>query len=93
VPIRYPNAIFDEDEQRWVSDAEVAEIAFTAFTNRRKAEHATARLIVRLVRRLNPATVPAGQSETAAAAAVCRDLREGRASAQWPLRCPHLTLA
>ena len=24
-PIRYPNAIYDEDEQRWVSDAEVAE--------------------------------------------------------------------
>jgi hypothetical protein len=28
-PIRYPNAIYDEDEQRWVSDAEVAEIEFT----------------------------------------------------------------
>src|SRR5690348_18283873 len=25
VAIRYPNAIWDEDEQRWVSDAEVAE--------------------------------------------------------------------
>ena len=25
-PIRYPNAIYDEDEQRWISDAEVAEI-------------------------------------------------------------------
>ena len=55
VPIRYPNAIFDDDEQRWISDAEVAEIAFTAFTGRRKAEHVTARLIVRRVRRLNPA--------------------------------------
>jgi hypothetical protein len=62
-PIRYPNAIFDEDEQRWVSDAEVAEVAFTAFTGRRKAEHVTARLIVRRVRRLNPRTVPAGQTE------------------------------
>src|SRR3954469_5572472 len=61
--IRYPNAIYDEDEQRWVSDAEVAEVAFTAFTNRRKAEHGTARLIVRRVRRLNPRNVPAGQSE------------------------------
>ena len=59
-PIRYPNAIYDEDEQRWISDAEVAEIAFTAFTSRRKAEHVTARLIVRRVRRLNPAHVPAG---------------------------------
>jgi PIN domain nuclease of toxin-antitoxin system len=61
--IRYPNAIFDEDEQRWVSDAEVAEVAFTAFTGRRKAEHVTARLIVRRVRRLNPRTVPSGQTE------------------------------
>ena len=57
-PIRYPNAIYDEDEQRWVSDAEVAEIDFTAFTGRRKAEHVTARLIVRRVRRLNPKDGP-----------------------------------
>jgi hypothetical protein len=62
-PIRYPNAIYDEDEQRWVSDAEVAEVGFTAFTNRRRGEHVTARLIVRRVRRLNPATAPAGQTE------------------------------
>ena len=61
-PIRYPNAIWDEDEQRWVSDAEVAEIAFTAFTGRRRAEHVTARLIVRRVRRLNP-THRAGRAD------------------------------
>ena len=54
IPIRYPNAIWDEDEQRWISDAEVAEIGFTAFTARRKTEHVTARLIVRRVKRLNP---------------------------------------
>jgi hypothetical protein len=47
----------------WVSDAEVADTTFTAFTGRRKAEHVTARLIVRRVRRLNPRHVPAGQSE------------------------------
>jgi hypothetical protein len=63
VPIRYPNAIWDDDEQRWISDAEVAEIEFTAFTSRRKSEHITASLIVRRVRRLNPKTVPAGQGE------------------------------
>jgi hypothetical protein len=63
VAIRYPNALFDEDEQRWISDAEVAEVGFTAFTHRRKADHVTARLIVRRVRRLNPKHVPAGQSE------------------------------
>src|SRR3954469_6723733 len=60
--IKYPEAIWDEDEGRWISDAEVAEVGFTAFTSRRKAEHVTARLIVRRVRRLNPASVPAGQS-------------------------------
>jgi hypothetical protein len=61
--IGYPNAIFDADEQRWVSDAEVAEVSFTAFTGRRRAEHVTARLIVRRVRRLNPKAVPPGQTE------------------------------
>ena len=50
--IKYPNAIFDEIEQRWVSDAEVAEVPFTAFTGRRKSEHVTCRLIVRRVKRL-----------------------------------------
>jgi Transposase DDE domain group 1 len=60
-PIRYPKAIFDHDEQRWISDAEVAEVPFTAFTNRRRREHVSARLIVRRVRRLNPATAPSGQ--------------------------------
>ena len=61
--IRYPNAIFDEGEQRWVSDAEVAETEFTAFTSRRSCEHITARLIVRRVRRLNPKAPPAGHAE------------------------------
>lgn len=64
VPIRYPNAIYDEHEQRWVSDAEVAETTLTAFTGRRCREQVTARLIVRRVRRLNPATAPTGQTGT-----------------------------
>ena len=63
VGIKYPEAIWDEDDQRWVSDAEVAEIPYTAFTSRRKHEHITARLIVRRVKRLNPKSVPAGQGE------------------------------
>jgi hypothetical protein len=50
--IEYPNAIWEETEQRWISDAEVAEIPFTAFTGRRKAEHVSCRLIVRRVKRL-----------------------------------------
>jgi len=52
--IVYPNAVWDEAEQRWISDAQLAEIDFTAFTSRRKAEHITARLVVRRVKRLQP---------------------------------------
>lgn len=52
--IEYPSAVFDQAEQRWVSDAEVAEIDFLAFTGRRKAEHVACRLVVRRVRRLQP---------------------------------------
>jgi hypothetical protein len=61
VGIKYPHAIYDQDEHHWVSDAEVAEIGFTAFTSRRHSEHVGARLIVRRVKRLNPTTVPDGQ--------------------------------
>lgn len=53
-PIRYPQAIYDEAEDRLVSDAEVAETAFTAFTGRRKNQQVTCRLIVRRVRRQQP---------------------------------------
>src|SRR3546814_5908341 len=53
-PIKYPHAIWEESEGRWVSDAEVAEIDFTAFTGRRRAEHVTCRLVVRRVKRLQP---------------------------------------
>ncbi|HUR06655.1 MAG TPA: IS1380 family transposase [Nonomuraea sp.] len=66
-PIRYPHAVWDEEGSCWISDAEVAEIGFTAFTSRRKTDHITARLIVRRVKRLNPASVPAGQGELFAA--------------------------
>ena len=34
--IRYPKAVFDEELDQWVSDAEVAEIAYTAFASRGK---------------------------------------------------------
>ena len=53
-PIRYPHAIFDAEQQRWISDAEVAEVGFVAFTGRRKTEHVRCRLVVRRVRRLQP---------------------------------------
>jgi len=38
-----------------ISEAEVAEIAFTAFTSKAKAKQVTARLIVRRVPDVNPA--------------------------------------
>ena len=56
-PIHYPRAVFDEQLGQWVSDAEVAEIEFTAFTSKPKAKRVTARLIVRRVRDQNPAHV------------------------------------
>ena len=62
-PIHYPNAVFDEDEQRWVSDAEVAEIGFTAFTSRSAPDQVSGRLMVRRVKRLNPASVGPDQTE------------------------------
>jgi hypothetical protein len=52
--IRYPRAVFDEQLRQWVSDAEVAEIEFTAFSSRPKARQLEARLIVRRVRDANP---------------------------------------
>jgi hypothetical protein len=54
-PIKYTNAIYDEDQQRWVSEAEVAEVEFTAFLTNRKHKPVTARLIVRRVPDINPA--------------------------------------
>ena len=63
IPIRYPQAVWDEEGQCWISDAEVAEIGFTAFTSRRRCDHVTARPIVRRVKRLNPDSVPTGQGE------------------------------
>ena len=52
--IEYPNAVFDQDQQRWISDAQVAEIGYTAFTSGPKAQQVTARLIVRRVKDMNP---------------------------------------
>jgi hypothetical protein len=52
--IRYPRAVFDEQLGQWVSDAEVAEVPFTAFTSRSKNQQVAARLIVRRVRDQNP---------------------------------------
>jgi hypothetical protein len=59
--IRYPRAIWDDQLRCWISDAEIAEVPYTAFTSK-KGQAITARLIVRRVRDLNK-TAAAGQGE------------------------------
>jgi DDE family transposase len=59
-PIQYPRAIWDDQVRAWVSDAEVAEIRYTAFTSTKRP--LTARLIVRRVKDLNRQAA-AGQDE------------------------------
>ena len=51
-PIRYPQAVWDDQLDAWTSDAEVAEIQYTAFASK-KGQAVTARLVVRRVRDLN----------------------------------------
>jgi hypothetical protein len=56
--IHYPNAFVDTDTGELVSDAEVAQTPYTAFTSRPKRQHVTGRLIVGRVKRLNRTTAP-----------------------------------
>jgi hypothetical protein len=51
--IKYLQAIWDDQLDCWVSDAEVAEIQYAAFASRKKSEQVTARLIVRRIRARN----------------------------------------
>jgi hypothetical protein len=60
--ITYPNAVFDDEAGEWISDAEIAEVPYTAFAASR-THRITARLIVRRVRRLNPKAAARGQDE------------------------------
>jgi Transposase DDE domain group 1 len=52
-PIHYPDAFVDEDTGELISDAEVAETDYVAFTSRPKRLQVPGRLIVRRVKRLN----------------------------------------
>lgn len=61
-PIAYPRAVWDEQQARWISDAQVAEVTYTAFASV-KGKAITARLIVRRVRDLSPKAQAAGQGE------------------------------
>lgn len=49
-PVQYPGAVIDPDTGELISDAEVAEIQYTAFASRTGKHAVTARLIVRRVR-------------------------------------------
>jgi len=59
--IKYPQAVWDDQLDCWISDAEVAETGYTAFASK-KGKAVTARLIVRRVRDLNR-KASAGQDE------------------------------
>jgi hypothetical protein len=52
--IEYTDAVRDPDTGRWVSCAEVAEVPFTAFSSRERAERVAGRLVVRRIPDLNP---------------------------------------
>jgi hypothetical protein len=58
IGIKYPNAVWDDEEHRWISEAQIAETTYTAFEGTRHA--VTARLIVRRVPRQADTT---GQGE------------------------------
>jgi hypothetical protein len=60
--IKYPNAIYDEQAGEWISDAEIAEVPYTAFASKR-AHRTDGQLLVRRVRRLNPKAAAQGQGE------------------------------
>ena len=60
VEIQYPQPIWDDDQQRWVSRAQIAETGYTAFDGTRDA--VTARLIVRRVPDLTKTQID-GQGE------------------------------
>ncbi len=62
VTIKYPRAVWDEQEHRWISEAQVAQTSFTAFTSHPKKRQVECRLVVRSVPRLNQAAV-SGQGE------------------------------
>jgi hypothetical protein len=55
--IQYPQPVWDDEQQRFISRAQIAEVAYTAFEGTR--DEITARLIVRRVPDLNKTTIDA----------------------------------
>ncbi len=62
--IEYTDAVFDEDTGRWISRAEVAEIAFTAFASQKKTEQVPGRLVVRRIPDFNAENKRASGQDT-----------------------------
>jgi hypothetical protein len=58
IEIKYPHPIWDDDQQRFVSRAQIAETTYTAF-DKPARDAVTARLIVRRIPDLNKTTVDA----------------------------------
>jgi hypothetical protein len=52
--INYTDAIYDETTGTWISQAQVAELPYTAFVSKKKTEQVPGRLIVRRIPELNP---------------------------------------
>jgi len=52
--IKYTDAIFDQTTGTWTSKAQVAEVPFTAFTSKKKADQVPGRLVVRRIPDLAP---------------------------------------
>jgi hypothetical protein len=60
--IKYPRAIWDDQTRQWISEAEVAEVGFTAFSsNPDKKARVPGRLVVRRVPEKNAKKLSAGQ--------------------------------
>ncbi len=55
-PIAYTDAIYDETTGQWISRAEVAEIAFTAFSSKKASQQIPGRLVVRRIPDLRPSS-------------------------------------
>ena len=58
VTIQYTDAVFDEQAQRWISVAEVAETPYIAFASKKKSERVAGRLVVRRIPDLDPKAAP-----------------------------------
>ena len=60
--IKYPNASYDPDTDSWISDAQIAQVPYTAFASHR-THRTDGTLMVRRVRQLNPKAAAQGQGE------------------------------